>query len=346
MLTTLPKLVNRSFVLGFVIPTLIGASSVLFLVGDVPGSAAIFATESDSGGFARLTITVLLLWSAAVLLQVFNHQMFRLLEGYWGPFRTKSRLAAKQRAFDRAYQSLSKAEEDCAKAGASDSMKNKYYADLRTFLTTWPPNRDHVLPTRFGNAIRAFESYPYTVYGVDSIPTWLRLSALFPKRFADSIEAARAEVSFFVNIWLMAVLAGGIAAVRTAIDVVQNSGPSRLIFPPLLWDHLSAAVISAVIVYFSYGAAIERARAWGGLVMAGFDLYLPSLAKQLGYKLNRTAEEQKLFWRKLNSSFLYHESMEPADWPVASPETKSDPEFGKDKEESEVEDKAELGTDK
>jgi hypothetical protein len=72
MLTSITKIVDKSFVVGFVVPVLLAAVGILAIV--------------QTKNFANLTIIALLLWAAAILLLILNHHLYRVLEGYSGPF--------------------------------------------------------------------------------------------------------------------------------------------------------------------------------------------------------------------------------------------------------------------
>jgi hypothetical protein len=72
------------------------------------------------------------------------------------------------------------------------------------------------------------------------------------------------------------------------------------------------------------------------LVKSAFDLYLPSLARTLGYKLPRTQKKRRKFWNAVSSMTLYFEPMDPTRYPSAD----SDPGI-KNPEESDHKQKAE-----
>ena len=169
MFATLSNLVDRNFVLAFVLPTLIGSVCVLLLLGDILPPALQVTALTTTDDFAKLTTLVLILWSLAVLLSVFSNPIYQLLEGYWGPLRTAGRLCAKQRAFDTVLAGIERTQDRLTRNEA-----------VRRFRANWPPRRDLVLPTRFGNVIRAFENYANRVYGPDGIATWPRLFGVLP----------------------------------------------------------------------------------------------------------------------------------------------------------------------
>ena len=73
-------------------------------------------------------------------------------------------------------------------------------------LSLYPMNENQMLPTRFGNALRSFESYGKTRFNLDSQPLWNELCAVTPKYIQDELDWSRASVDFFVAcIYLSAI---------------------------------------------------------------------------------------------------------------------------------------------
>src|SRR5712692_4078105 len=70
----------------------------------------------------------------------------------------------------------------------------------------FPPEEDQLLPTAFGNTIKAFETYPDVMYGFDAIEGWTRLLAVIPKDYRELIETTKAETDFWVNLWFISLL--------------------------------------------------------------------------------------------------------------------------------------------
>jgi hypothetical protein len=187
------------------------------------------------------------------------------------------------------------------------------------FRTSWPSDIDLVLPTRFGNVIRAFETYALVNYNLDSIPGWVRLQGIMPKDSRAMVDDARTEVDFFVNLWLFAVLFVLIALFRCIGKVFfLYADPLRLLEEA--WGFALAAAMGGLACWLAYEGAIDRARAWGETVKSSFDLYLPTLAGKLGYELPATGNDRRIFWDAVNSSFLYQEPIKPEDWKIAKPD--------------------------
>jgi len=163
----------------------------------------------------------------------------------------------------------------------------------RELVDRFPYNRHLVLPTRFGNAVRAFEVYSQVVYNLDSIPAWPRLLAVIPKDFSASIAEAEANVSFWVNLWLGGIL---VAAADLAWTWIGNASS-------LPWSWAAALL-------FSWLAAICARLAiadWGALVKSAFDLFRADLAKQLGMKRPRTLARERELWSALSAVMTYQQ---------------------------------------
>lgn len=309
---------DRNFVVGFLLPVLIGFVCLVALFADIPVIGAVWLAIADLEKLSALTLLVLLLWSAALLLQQINLPLYRMLEGYEPPLNLEGlKLADRQRtAWDAAQTELERLD----RASDDDPAQLPDYLDkLWQFYRSFPADRSLVLPTSFGNAVRAFETYSDRIYGVDSIPAWPRLSSVIPESYAKSLDAARAEVDFFVNMTFVAALVAGLALLRSvfALLTALDAPYWDALIAPLMF--LSAAIVAAAAAWAMYCGAIQRAQGWGELVCSAFDLYLPALAKQLGFDLPDTADERRKFWDAITSQWLYGEIADPASWKTVPP---------------------------
>jgi hypothetical protein len=86
------------------------------------------------------------------------------------------------------------------------SFKREYDDLLIELVVQFPSEQRLILPTRFGNAIRAFEDYSRQVYGADGIPLWIHLKLiLIPPRATPCYVVT---VSDKVPLFLSQVVAG------------------------------------------------------------------------------------------------------------------------------------------
>lgn len=63
-------------------------------------------------------------------------------------------------------------------------------------VESFPDQERWLLPTSFGNTIRAFEVYPRVMYGIDSIIGWNRLLGVIPKEYGDLYNDAKTSGGF------------------------------------------------------------------------------------------------------------------------------------------------------
>jgi hypothetical protein len=85
MLSSLPKLADRAFILGEFLPSLLLAVALLFLFHDqqLPKALIEAVTRKEYGVAVYLLLAV---WAVAVVLLVLNNPLYRFLEGYAPPF--------------------------------------------------------------------------------------------------------------------------------------------------------------------------------------------------------------------------------------------------------------------
>jgi hypothetical protein len=313
MLSSLPKLADRAFILGAFLPTLLFAvvGLVLFHDQDFADEWVHALAAKDLGQAAYMLLAV---WAVAVLILMFNHPLYRFLEGYTFPRwlatplknRNRQRLRCSLLEIRRLHDRWAE-QQDAFSADERDR-----YRKLRLELVQWMPSREgDVLPTRFGNAIKAFEVYPRDIYGADGIVVWLRLASVMPKSFLDQIQDIRSQIDFLINCcffsMIIALLGIGRAVYSASchnLDLHTVAGLYAFISSIekswLLWT--AGGTIAA---YLFYRLAVTRVPAWGGAVMSAFDCYLPALATQLGFELPKTEAKRQKFWTTFSLLLIY-----------------------------------------
>jgi hypothetical protein len=63
----------------------------------------------------------------------------------------------------------------------------------------FPPRRERLLPTRLGNAIRAFEQHSNVRWGLDSVTIWPRIEALLSAEERERIVDSKVNFNLFLN---------------------------------------------------------------------------------------------------------------------------------------------------
>jgi hypothetical protein len=320
MLSALPKLADKTFIVGFFLPVLLFSFLFMTLFSDYAPLSELMWSISKKENLEKLVYLTLGVWVLSILLMMVNHIQYQTLEGYVWPFNRFAKLKARERdRFLTKKQCFDKLTNEWRERGDHFPPQKRRECDrLEMYLVRTFPAEEHLLPTRFGNAIRAFEVYSSHVYGADSIPLWPHLATVMSKEMKGTLDDARAQVDFLVNVCCLAVILGVAAATRLVVHIATWAPPwinrDKLISSSSLFFVLFI-LGSALVCAVAYRWSIHQIQIWGAFVKAAFDCYLPALAKRLGYKLPKTESEQRAFWTAVSQMAIYHRPMPDGLWP-------------------------------
>jgi hypothetical protein len=293
MFGELPKLLGKSFALGFFLPSIIYVVGSLYLFERHSFFTA-FLTEAQRDLLIGTTAIGLISWLAGILLLGANRSIYRLLEGYgkYNPLqillnwekRKYVRLINELDHLDAKYIQMLKDKEEI-----SFDFRKKRNQVMQDIAEKIPDKLEFVLPTSFGNIIRAFEVYPRIVYGIESIQGWNRLLAVISKEYLDLIDDAKTQVDFWVNLGLLSLL-----FIFQYICLWIYTGEYHLFLLPLL-----AIVLAIVAASRAESAAVQ----WGELIKSAFDVFLPKLKKEL--ELINSIQEERNIWTRFSQVIIY-----------------------------------------
>ncbi|MGF6805356.1 uncharacterized membrane protein YvlD (DUF360 family) [Paraburkholderia sp. Clong3] len=338
MLSGLSKLLDKAFILGFFLPALLGFTGFLAANADIPAFCDLLhKATSDSDKVGSLFSFLIIVWVLSLILLVLNNWFYQVLEGYKWPFnreawkrdernrrnrqldlieRLRTELATENSTIERLKASKESLEYRKAESNLA-TVRARLYRNQERNARDFPRYENLVLPTAFGNTLRAFEGYSSEVYKVDSIFVWPRLLAVIPKDYQAIIADARAPVDFLVGLVVLGTFTSIFTLVR-AIDIWLADGLSGNY---LLADLFQNAAIAAAIAAIAYRLAILEARSWGDVVKSAFDLYLPALAEKLGFVLPTSQAAQREFWAAWSTQFRFHAPANTAWWTRIKPVT-------------------------
>lgn len=332
MLSELPKLADKAFILGFFLPTLLFVLAVAGVFHDQTWAQTLLTAASQKDGWDSLVFFALAVWVLAVLLMMVNQIELQILEGYTWPLSKMEFLRRRERKrFERQSKPFQQLNNEWKTAGNGfPEDKKRRWENLRKDLVKkFPIDPDDHLPTRFGNAVRAFEVYSRQIYGADSIPLWLHLSTVVASDLQSALDDARARVNCAVNICFFAAILGLVAVVRLVWDydwytLLVSHDPSAAAADYCNCTNgisLLSAIAAVIVCRLAYLFSLEQVYPWGDLVKAAFDCYLPDLAKKLGFELPDTLERRREFWVAVSEQAIYWRRMKPEDWtpPVKQP---------------------------
>jgi hypothetical protein len=163
-------------------------------------------------------------------------------------------------------------------------------------LARYPLRDEQVGPTKFGNAIRSFETYGKTRFNLDSQTLWYELYACAPKQLQNAIETARSSVDFFVAMTYLSFL----FALMSLLLALSRFGSPKLFFP-------SAGAFGLTLL--SHWFAVRTTAEWSYSVQALVNIGRIKLAEQLGLRVPDTLEAEKEMWG-LTTSYVFWSKLE------------------------------------
>ncbi len=229
------------------------------------------------------------------LLIVLNQSINRALEGYW-PFGLRFRLRGREVARYKQLQALLDQVEDKFDHSSKSDEDYDELVDKRRMLhyelaTRYPDEKQFILPTRFGNTIRAIERYPSVMYGADFVEVWPRLRAVTPADFLDEVDSSKSELDFWVNALVLSSLCA-----FEGFAVCLYSGQRLALL------YVVAAGCVSVLSYRSARFAAER---WGQFVKATYDVFLRELESKTGMSVQATQEIRRETWNNFSQAVTY-----------------------------------------
>jgi hypothetical protein len=324
MFGQLPKLFDRNFAIGYFLPVAAFVIVGYELLAGFGLTSDLFPLLAQNNALVNTSIIAVASWFLAAFLLVLNRPLYMLKEGYWVPSwipdqwqggkRYYSRLKGEEERLKGEEEDLAmKVDEEKLRLEEQDEQGSDYLTELRIRRSEAArklgeefPDEDFLLPTRFGNIIRSFESYSRLVYGLEDIEGWSRLIAVIPKDYRDLIDGAKAQVDFWLNLWFLSLL----ITTEYVVVVVGLTlwGDSRQGLVELVWSWtLLYLVASIILAIFSSWQSGRAAVIWGDYVKASYDVFVPELGRKLGFP-SVTREEQIPLWVLFSQVIIYRRS--------------------------------------
>ncbi|HNS49864.1 MAG TPA: hypothetical protein PKO09_01645 [Anaerolineae bacterium] len=299
MFSKLPEVFHRSFMVGYFVPAAVFVALCLLVANEFGFLAAIDTkTLNEAEILLGTAIIGLVSWFGGICLLATNREVLRLMEGY-GQFNPVQLFAGiEQRRYRELKEDISKLDQEYSAHTSSGEqpppqLRAKRNRLMRKAAERFPDEERWLLPTSFGNTIRAFEVYPRVMYGLESIQGWSRLLAVVPTEYQAQVDDAKAQVDFWINLSLLSLLLV-IGYVATCIYAWQIK---------MLWFPFVLTGIALVTFYRARSAAVE----WGDFVKAAFDVFLPALHQKLGVPYPVALDERIQLWRKFSQAIIYRD---------------------------------------
>lgn len=220
--------------------------------------------------FAALSATI------AFCLNVFSTPLYRILEGYlfWPEWLQKQ---GKKRQLKR--------KRDLEKAITGTGWMRGLALEK---LALYPLRDEQVVPTRFGNAIRSFETYGKTRFNLDSQTLWYELCAVAPKYIQTEINSARSSVDFFIA---LIYLSAALALATFAVAAFEEFERSILVI----------CIPAFLVTLLCHWLVVRATSEWGFAVQALVNIARVKLADDLGLQFPDSLDEEKQMWGLVTS---------------------------------------------
>ncbi len=273
-------LASRASLIAWTLPSAIAAGAFALLVLPHIDHLPVFRDIASLDSVAQAGVLAFTVVALAFLLDAFSTPLYRVLEGYLGwPQWLQNWRVTKQTARKESIKTAIKS--------ASGWQQGLLYERLSRF----PDADDQIVPTRLGNALRAFETYAHNHFSLDSQSVWSELFASVPKSLQQEYESSRAGVDFFVAVFYLAALFGLIA-----FAVALTTGPLIL---------LVGAAISFALLPIAYRLAYQNTSYWADTTRAVVNLGRKGLADNFGLVLPDSIQEERKMWQAVNAFIFY-----------------------------------------
>ncbi|MFW8627991.1 hypothetical protein [Deinococcus sp. ME38] len=308
LLTSFAGSFGKSVVVGIYLPVVLVLSVWVLIVEPViPASISIFQRLSIRNDELTWQVLGVLLVSMifTALLYNLNNRIVNLLEGY--PLMTSflggvllARHAREVSTIDRKLLAAHAVLSDSG-INANETLLLQIRARYRELISSrnrFPYKTEYLLPTRLGNIIRAFETYPEMQYGMGGVTLWPALTGVLDDMTRGQIEESRTAFDFTVN-----------STVICAIGALYGAGLSLYLVVNSLNDAvemtLSATFVFLLLTVLAYRATIPAAAAWGEYVKRAFDTFREPLLKKYGINsLPKDIYEERRLWSLVTQQIL------------------------------------------
>jgi hypothetical protein len=208
------------------------------------------------------------------------------------------------------------------------ALRSKEYELLAEYQYSFPLQTDQILPTPFGNILRASEVYAGDRYGIDAVPLYPRLIHSIPESYQKRLDQSLDQLSFLVN---CAVLSIGFAflcfcgAIYTQLYVfisekalpnfssflLIDSGKNEIYQRAGIFYLLIGIPIGLVAAIIFQRATLVNVAIYGDLIRSIFDLFRFDLLKLFRLELPNNSTEEGQIWNKLSSFLIFGRQKNP-----------------------------------
>jgi hypothetical protein len=239
------------------------------------------AKQSGSRELALLMLVLTATFLGSAVLDSAAFAIIQSFEGYWGPAHWLRSVGVRYYRPRRARAVLGQSGKsmDFPWPGADDANPVEKLVNSDSYLQ----------PTRLGNVLRAAEQYPAERYGANAVVFWPILYPLLPDSFVQTVDDARSNLEFYLNVSVLGLLFAGASGVYF-LGFAERADP--LLFAACWFG-------GAAVAYVMYRTAVASSRVYGQYIRVAFDLHRFEIFEQLHRPVPATLTKEREQWEEL-----------------------------------------------
>lgn len=194
------------------------------------------------------------------------------------------------------------------------TLYDRQYVVASERSENFPPEGSYILPTRFGNILRAAEMYAGTRYAIDSVPLWGRLAHVIPEDAMGKIDEANNQCLFLLNASLLAGIYMLLCLIASAFRGIALLTNHNFIFEKMLILYIALGILAGAAAWFFYVASLFNVSQYGHMIRTAYDLYRFNLIEALHLKLPTTLQQERQLWRRIGYFMVGNDQWEQLEY--------------------------------
>jgi hypothetical protein len=171
-------------------------------------------------------------------------------------------------------------------------LKLQQYQLATEHQNSFPSNPAEILPTRFGNILKAAEYYSTDRYGIDAVPLWPRLVYVIDKNYLDFIDQSNNQLSFLVNCMFLSISFSCISLPASIFLILTRQSNS--------WFYILLSILGIFTAYIFHRASLFSVGQYGDMIRSAYDLFRFDLLKILRHPLPTNSTLEKVKWQSIS----------------------------------------------
>jgi hypothetical protein len=263
----------------------------------------ILGSEFNPLGESGLLL-VLLTIIVGFTLTSLNTFIYKVFEGYVLIWRIPSLRISEQKRARNMREIYNRITKKIERLTRQDTRRSEQKRDnlsctrdalLAEYDLSFPPSEDEILPTKFGNILKAAETYPMSRYRIDSVPIWPRLIHAMPNSYYSKVDETSNQLSFLMNCTIL-TFSYSLIALAASLYCITLSLFASSALPISAWIYFCLFIISLSIAVIFLRAAELVVTDYGLLIRSSFDLFRRDLLRKLELAPPLNLNDEQNLW--------------------------------------------------